>query len=94
MHLVKRYVNIKFGIADIIKPILATLMMGICMVFIYQQLLCIFSEKLCILLTLLIVITIYFLLILVLKVFSEEEIKKIPFGSAVYNVLKVLKIYK
>lgn len=94
MHLVKKYVNIKFGIADIIKPILATLMMGICMVFTYQQLLCIFSEKLCILLTLLIAITIYFLLILVLKVFSEEEIKKIPFGSAVYNVLKVLKIYK
>ena len=25
---------------------------------------------------------------------AEEEIKKIPFGSAVYNVLKVLKIYK
>lgn len=94
MYMVKKYVNIKFGVSDIIKPILATLMMGICMIFTYNNLLCIISEKLCILLTLLITITIYFLLILILKVFSEDEIKKIPFGTSIYSVLKVLRVYK
>lgn len=94
MFMVKKYVNIQFGLKDFIKPILATLMMGICTIFAYNKLLCIISEKVCILLTLLIAITIYFLFILVLKVFSEDEIKKIPFGSAIYNVLKILKIYR
>ena len=64
------------------------------MIFTYKKLLCIFSGKLCILLTLLIAITIYFLVILILKVFSEDEIKKIPFGTSIYNVLKVLRVYK
>ena len=94
MFMVKKYVNIQFGLKDFMKPILATLMMGICTIFAYNKLLCIISEKVCILLTLLIAITIYFLFILVLKVFSEDEIKKIPFGSAIYNVLKILKIYR
>ena len=94
MFMVKKYVNIQFGLKDFIKPILATLMMGICTIFAYNKLLCIISEKVCILLTLLIAITIYFLFILVLKVFSEDEIKKIPFGSAIYNVLKILRIYR
>ena len=93
MFMVKKYVNIQFGLKDFMKPILATLMMGICTIFAYNKLLCIISEKVCILLTLLIAITIYFLFILVLKVFSEDEIKKIPFGSAIYNVLKILRIY-
>lgn len=94
MFMVKKYVNIQFGLKDFMKPILATLMMGICTIFAYNKLLCIISEKVCILLTLLIAITIYFLFILVLKVFSEDEIKKIPFGSAIYNVLKILRIYR
>lgn len=94
MFMVKKYVNIQFGLKDFIKPILATLMMGICAIFAYNKLLCIISEKVCILLTLLIAITIYFLFILFLKVFSEDEIKKIPFGRAIYNVLKILRIYR
>ena len=94
MFMVKKYVNIQFGLKDFMKPILATLMMGICTIFAYNKLLCIISEKVCILLTLLIAITIYFLFILVLKVFSEDEIKKIPFGSAIYNVLNILRIYR
>ena len=94
MFMVKKYVNIQFGLKDFMKPILATLMMGICTIFAYNKLLCIISEKVCILLTLLIAITIYFLFILFLKVFSEDEIKKIPFGRAIYNVLKILRIYR
>lgn len=94
MYMLKKYVDLKFGLKDFIKPILATLMMGICMIFAYNHLLCIFSEKLCILLTLLIAVIIYFLLILILKVFSEDEIKKIPFGTSIYNILKVLRVYK
>ena len=94
MFMVKKYVNIQFGLKDFMKPILATLMMGICTIFAYNKLLCIISERVCILLTLLIAITIYFLFILFLKVFSEDEIKKIPFGRAIYNVLKILRIYR
>ena len=94
MYIVKKYINIKFSIMDFIKPFFATIMMGICMIFTYNKLLCIIPKKLCILVTLLIAITIYFIFVLVLKVFSEDEIKKIPLGKALYNVLKLLKVYK
>lgn len=93
LYLVKRYINIQFSFKDFVKPIFATIIMGICTIFIYRELLGIISEKMCIILTLLIAIIIYFLLILVLKVFSKDEIMKIPFGTVIYKVLKVLKIY-
>lgn len=93
LAILKKYINLQFGIKDFLKPILATVMMAICMIFIYNELIGIFSAKLCIILTLLISIIIYLLLVLILKIFSEEDIKKIPLGIHIYSILKKLKIY-
>lgn len=93
LSILKKYINLQFGIKDFLKPILATAMMAICMIFVYNELIGIFSAKLCIILTLLISIIIYLLLVLILKIFSEEDLKKIPFGIHIYSILKKLKIY-
>ena len=94
LWILKKNININFGIKSCIKPVIATIMMTICMFFTYFNLLGIVSEKMCIILTILIAIIIYVVLILILRVFSEKEIKMLPFGENVFNVIKKLKIYK
>ena len=49
--------------------------------------------NLIIILAILIAIVVYILLILVLKVFSEKEIKMLPGGQILLNILKFLKVY-
>lgn len=94
IYILKRNMYINFGIEKIIKPIIATIIMSIPMIFVYNNLLSIISYKMSIILTILISILIYLILILVLNIFSEHEIKLLPFGNFIYKVLKLLKIYK
>ena len=94
LWILKKNININFGIKSCVKPVIATVMMTICMFFTYFNLLGIVSEKMCIILTILIAIITYVVLILILRVFSEKEIKMLPFGENVFNVIKKLKIYK
>lgn len=94
LYILKKNIKIEFGIKTMFKPIIATIVMLISMIFIYDKLLGIVTEKVCIILTILISIIIYIILILVLKVFSEREIKMIPGGNVLYSILKILKIYK
>ncbi len=93
LFILKKYINLQFGIKDFFKPFLATTMMSVCMIFTYKELTGIFSAKLCIILTLLVSIIVYLILVIILKIFSEEDIKKIPFGISIYKILKRLKIY-
>lgn len=93
LYVLKKSVNLKFGIKSFIKPILATILMTISIIFIYNNLLGILSEKLCIIITLLISVIIYLILILISKVFSENEIKMLPYGTVIFRVLRLLKIY-
>ena len=94
LYILKKNIHINFGIKEIIKPLIATSMMVICMFFTYSNLLGILQFKLCIILTILVAIIIYFVLIIVLHVFSEQEIKLLPFGVKVYKILQILQIYK
>lgn len=92
--ILKKYIKINIGVKEVLKVILATIMMAICMLFIYNNFLGIFSKKLCIILAIILAVIIYILLILILKIFSKEEIEMIPNGSKIYYVLNKLKIYK
>ena len=94
LYIMKKNINIKFGIKTIYKPIVATIMMAICLIFTYENLLGIISRQLCIIITLIVAVLVYVLLILKLKVFSESEIKMLPYGNNIFKILKILKIYK
>ena len=93
LYILKKNLKIEFGFKNFIKPIIGTILMTICMIFIYNNLLGILSEKLCIIITLLISVIIYLILILISKVFSENEIKMLPYGTVIFRVLRLLKIY-
>ena len=92
-NVLKHNINIEFNLSTIYKAILATTMMSICLIFTYKALNGIISYKMCILTTIIVAIAIYLLLILILKIFSEDEIFRLPFGKKLLKILKILRIY-
>lgn len=77
----------------IIKPIIATAIMGICSYYIYILLLGIISEKMATIIAIVLAVIIYALAVIALKIFSKEELKSIPFGDKAVKILEKLKIY-
>ena len=94
LSIMNKYVKVDLRISHVLKILLSTIMMGICSVFILNSLKTIFAEKICMVLTIIAAVIIYILLILIFKVFSEEEIKTIPHGEKIYIFLKKIKIYE
>lgn len=78
----------------IVKPIIATLMMGICSFGTYNYLSGIIIEKLSIIISLVVAIVIYLLSIMSLKIFDKEEINMIPYGAKIYSFLEKIGLYK
>lgn len=77
----------------IVKPVIACLIMGtITYIFNITLFQCL-NEKISTMLLILMCVIIYILLLIILRVFSEEEIYMIPYGSKIYNFLKKLRLY-
>lgn len=88
--------NIKLNLTFnkfVIKPVIATAIMGICSYFTYSKLLEIINGKMATIVAIGVAVIIYALAIVVLKIFNKEEILKIPMGSKICKVLEKLKIY-
>ena len=77
----------------VIKPIVSTFIMAVCSYAIYIVLSGIISTKLATIIALLVAVIIYGLAIIALKVFSKDEIKMLPYGIKMYNILEKLGIY-
>lgn len=90
----KRTIRLKLGIRKfVIKPIFATIIMAICSYFMYSLLLGIIAEKLATIIAIVSAVVIYALAIVVLKVFTKQEIKMLPAGDKICMILEKLKIY-
>lgn len=82
----KKQIHLKLsGKKFILKPAVATIIMGTVAYFTYVFFILKLGEKVALILVLAIAILTYILLIIVLKVFSKEEIYMIPFGKKLYN---------
>lgn len=91
----KKNMDIRFKFSKyIFKPILATIIMSICSYAIYLGINSIFPEKIATILAIGIAVIVYGLAIVVLKVFTKEEIYMIPYGQKIYKVLEKIGIYK
>ena len=84
--------NLRIG-NFLIKPIIATFIMGVCSYYIYILLSGIIVEKLATIVAIIAAVIIYILAIFALKVFSKEEILTLPMGNKICKVLEKLKIY-
>lgn len=88
--------NIKLNLTFskfVLKPIFATIIMGICSYFVYSVLKGIIVERLATLISILFAAIIYVISVIVLKVFTKEEMKMMPFGNKIIKILEKLKIY-
>ena len=95
IKIMNKYVKLKIDIRNyIIKPIIATAIMAICTIFIYNSLVCMISHKLCTIISLVIAIILYTILVIILKIFTKDNIFMIPYGQKIYKVLKTVGIYE
>lgn len=95
IKIMNKYIKLKINIKDyIIKPIIATALMAICTIFIYNSLICMISQKLCTIISLVIAIILYTILVIILKIFSKDNMFMIPYGQKIYKVLKIIGIYE
>ena len=88
--------NIKLNLTFsqfVIKPIIAVTIMGICSYFIYSVLSGIIIENLATIIAIISAVIIYGLAIIVLKVFSKDELSMLPYGNKICKILEKLKIY-
>ena len=85
--------NLKVG-NFLIKPILATVIMSVCSLFIYNVLLGIISQALATLIAIIFAVIIYAISVVVLKILSKEEFFMIPYGQKIYQLLEKLGIYR
>ena len=88
--------NIKLNLTSskfVIKPVIATAIMGICSYFIYLALTGIIIERLATIIALFVAVVIYTLAIVVLKIFTKDEFKMMPAGDKIIKFLEKIKIY-
>jgi len=78
----------------IIKPIIATLIMGICSYCLYMLLQGVMAEKLATIISLCFAIIIYIILVFVFKILNKEDIHMIPHGNKIYKILEKMGIYE
>lgn len=87
MIALKKYTKIKFNISKfVIKPIIATFIMGLSSFYIYTALKSIIYQNIAIILAIVFAVLIYILTIFVIKMFNEEEIYMLPFGKKLHEL--------
>ena len=67
--------------------------MGVCSYFTYLALSGIIIERLATIIAILVAVIIYSLAVIVLKIFTKEELKMMPAGDKINKILEKLKIY-
>lgn len=77
----------------IIKPILASAIMGVISYGLYINIIGIIGAKLATIISLIVAVLTYGLAVAVLKILTKEEILMLPMGNKIYKILNKLKIY-
>ena len=93
-NVLKKYVKLDLPFKKfVIKPTLATAIMGVCSYTVYLILKGIISGRLATIVSILFAVIVYILAVLALKIYNKEDIYMLPKGEKIYNILEKLKIY-
>lgn len=93
--ILKKSVNLKMSFSKMmIKPLLASGMMAIVSYGTYMLLNSIIAPKMATIIALFVAVIVYILSVLILKVFSKEDILMLPYGQGIYSILVKFGIYK
>ncbi|MBQ9657793.1 MAG: polysaccharide biosynthesis C-terminal domain-containing protein [Clostridia bacterium] len=92
--ILKKNVKLNLKVTNfIIKPIIATTVMGVCSYSIFLYLKSIIIEKVAILISIVIATIIYGIMVILLKILTKEEMKMLPYGVKIYKILEKVGIY-
>ena len=78
----------------LIKPLIATIIMAVCSLFIYNVLSGIIYSSLATIIAIIFAVIIYAIAVVALKILSKEEFYMIPYGQKIYKRLEKLGIYR
>lgn len=91
----RKSVKLKMKFSNmIIKPIIASAMMGIVSYGTFILMNGIIATKMATIIALVVAVIVYLLSVIVLRIFSEEDILMLPYGKKIYAVLVKMGIYK
>lgn len=86
-------VNLPFN-KFIIKPVFASLIMGICSYASFMFLQHIHPGRISVIISIIIAVIVYALALIILNLFTKEEILMIPYGEKIYKFLQKTGLYK
>lgn len=90
----KKTVKLEFSLIKLsIKPILATLIMAICSYGAFIFVKSFVGIRISTIIAIIIAVIVFAISVVILKIFSKEEIEMLPKGEKVYSVLKKLHLY-
>jgi len=78
---------------NVIKPIIATVIMGIIVAGMYHLCNMMLGNTISTLLAIVFGVVVYGIAIILMKILSKEDIMMIPFGTKIYQLLVKLHIY-
>ena len=92
--ILRRTIKLELGVTKfVLKPLLATLAMCVCSYYIYTILLGMVAAKLATIIGIVFAVIIYVVMVILLKIFTQEEILMIPYGQKLNKILVRLGIY-
>lgn len=90
----KKTVKLEFSLIKLsIKPILATLIMAICSYGAFIFVKSFVGIRISTIIAIIIAVIVFAISVVILKIFSKEEIEMLPKGDKVYSVLRKLHLY-
>lgn len=93
-NVLKKYVKLDLPFKKfVIKPVIATGIMGVCSYTVFLLLSVIIPGNKATILSMLFAVIIYILAVIALKIYNKEEIYMLPKGDKIYKILEKIKIY-
>ena len=94
-NILRKTIKLQFTFTKIIlKPLFASAAMGICSYGSYLLLKGIINQNLITIIAIIIALLVYILSIIILKIFTKEEIFMLPYGRKLYKFIKNIRITK
>lgn len=95
LHALSKQIKLDLSLKNhLLKPIFASVVMGVAVYLIYNIIINITSNAISTIISIFIGIIVYAVLVLSMKMLSKEDMYMIPFGTKIYSVLVKMKIYK
>ena len=89
-----KHIKIKINVSKfIIKPAIATFIMGGCSYLVYSFLTKMVAGRLATIIAIIVAAILYAFTIAALRIFSKEEILSLPMGEKIYKFLVKIKLY-